>query len=154
MASSIPGARLALYNALRDLNGSSLNGVRVDLTGTWTEQAEKEVIVVQDARDIDRRAAQLGAQRFSETYTIPVLVEVVYPGKDILAASTRLWQLIAIVEQTVMADVKGTQQVFTRPTRVLPGGIPAGEHTNPLNDRALLSTATLNLACESHVSLA
>lgn len=148
MASSIPTARTSLVTILEALQATTLAGVAVIRSGT-AKPRDTEIIVVQNATQITRDPINLGGFRFDERYLIPVRVEVFKKGADIQAAETRMWQLVTIVEQAVMA----TKTLAGAVSSALPDGIPEGEDSGPVDDRSVAAGLTLNVACWAQVTL-
>lgn len=151
MASTIPAARTALVESLTALTGTGnpLDGVRVVRTGQWKTYRERSLIAVLNARDIRREPRRLGAQRFDEDYVLPVLIETTASGADLEAIEARLWALVTIVEQTVMADMNLAGTVKT----ALPAGSPDGETSGPADDNNVMAQITINIDCSAHVDL-
>lgn len=151
MASKIPTARTALVTALRALQDPSepLEGVDVQRTGEWRDTGVSDAIVVLNARNIDR-TPMLGGTDFAETFTIPVQVIAVQPGEDLEAVETRMWALVTVVEQTVIASQGfGNLLAYARPA-----GSDDGEESGPTDQQHVVAKLTLNVECESRSTLA
>lgn len=148
MPSSIPTARTNLLTALEALQATTFSGVAVIRSGT-AKPSGHEFVVVQNAVAIAYEPVNLGGFRLDERYTIPVRIEVVKKGADLEAAETRMWELITIVAQTVMA----TKTLAGAVNSALPAGSPEGEDSGPLDDRSVAAGLTLNVACWAQVTL-
>jgi hypothetical protein len=151
MASKIPTARTALITALKALTDPSepLDGVHVARTGEWRDQGTNEAIVVENARNIER-TPMLGGRDFAERFTIPVRVVAVLGGADLEAVETRMWALVTVVEQTILASGHlGGILVYARPA-----GSDDGERSGPSDEQNVVAELVLNVECESRSTLA
>lgn len=147
MASSIPGARSGLIALLKAQSGSTLSGVAI---GRGSENlAGRESITVDDAIEITREH-YLGADNTRENFTLPVRVEAIQAGNDFEAVEARMWQLMSVLEKTVLLnqDLSGAVDSAT------PAGIPDGVQSGPLDDRSVAAGATIRIECFAVVQLA
>lgn len=153
MASSIPSARTYLFDLLDGLTGTgeSLEGVKVVRTGYWDTIVESDVLVVEDAREIDWEWARLGALRATETYTLPVRLETYNIAGDLPAVEARLWELVIAVQAAIRSDLTFGNVV----TKSIPRRIPAVE-SGPTdnNGDVVVSRCTLEIVCDATVSFA
>ena len=148
MSSTIPAARTFLYEQL--LANEDLSDVFVARTGIWQEKAPMERVEVLNARSIDREP-RLGGARFRETYTIPVRVTAVRGGDDLETVEDRLWELVSVVEQTVLADGSlGGNVVHAVPA----GSDDDGERSGPSENNTIAASLTLEIHCEARATLA
>lgn len=150
MASSIPTARSNLVAALEAMQATTLAGVAVIRSGSAKARSEREQIIVLNAINIRRDPVNLGGFRFDERYEVPVRVEVLLAGSDVEAAEVRMWELVTIVEQAVMA----TKTLAGAVSAAVPAGIPDGEDSGVGDNRTVFAGLTLNVDCWAQVTLA
>jgi hypothetical protein len=102
--STIPAAKAQILATLQARPG--LAGVLVRrVVPTGEVPPEPERVYVDDVVDISRDWAMLGLLKVDEEYTIKVLVEVWRDGDDPVACETRLFEVVAEVEQAIVSDV-------------------------------------------------
>lgn len=152
MASSIPAARANLYTGLTALTVAAqpLEGVGVYRTGMWMEERAHDRVVIGNARDISRDTAALAIPApFREEFAILVNFEVYRTGNDIGFVEDRLWDLITIVEQYVMANPTLAGAI----NKVLPSSVDEQSGPSSNDEDTLLAMATLRLECWARVHL-
>lgn len=150
MASTIPATRTALTGLLQALQATTLTGVHVGRTGLWKETGQHDAIIVGNATSIDREWPGAGATRFKESFTLPIHVEAFKAGDQLEAVEDRLWALVTIVEQTVIANrLLGNLLIH-----MLPAGVADGEESGPTDNGRVMARLTLNVECLASVNLA
>ena len=101
--STIPAAKGALLTILQGVSG--LSGVLVARGVPADPPPQAERVYVDNATDIEREWAGLGQFKLYEEYTVRIPVEVYLAGNDQLACEDRMWEIVALVEQAVLADL-------------------------------------------------
>lgn len=152
MASSVPNARTNLYTGLAALTGpaESLEGVGVYRTGLWREQQARDRVIIGNARDINRDVAALARPApFREEFYILVSFEVYRTGNDVGFVEDRLWDLITVVEQFVMADPTLAGAV----NKATPGRVDEQSGPSGNDEDTVLAMASLRLVCWAKVLL-
>jgi hypothetical protein len=151
MASSVPGARTALYDGLAALTATTLSGVGVYRTGLWQEARATDRIIVLNASGVEREVAALAQPApFREEYTLNVSFEVYRSGSGMQFVEDRLWALITIVERYVMANpTLGGALRQALPMNVDPE--QSGPHAS--DEDTVVAMATLRIACWARVLL-
>ena len=152
MASSIPGARTALYAGLAALTGASepLEGAGVYRTGLWREERAPDRIIVANAVDVERDVMALARPApFREEFALLVQFEVYRSGDDVGYVEDRLWDLITAVEQYVMGDPTLGGAV----SQALPAGVSEQAGPSANDEDTLIGLATLRLECWARVHL-
>lgn len=115
MASSIAGARTALYDLLAA--APALSGVQVHF-GAPAAYEEQEVVALLGVQDPDEEFAAIGAQRKAESYVLEVGVKAYNPGaKAGQGVDTRCFALAEAVRAVV-----GANPTFA-PDTVLPASV-------------------------------
>jgi hypothetical protein len=151
MASSVPGARTALYDGLTATFGGptpALDGVGVFRTGLWKDVSARDRIIVGKADPVLRDIAALGTLTpFREEFTLFVYCEVYRRGDDIGFVEDRLWDLVTAVEQFLLAD----KTLGGNVSQALPGDVredqsgPSGE-----DEDTVIARATLSVECRTN----
>jgi hypothetical protein len=100
--STIPGVKAALLVGLQGVGG--LAGVLVRRGMPAAQPPEAERVYVDNVTDMSREWMMVGRMRLDESYTIEIPVEVYQDGDDQAACEDRLWEIIALIEQFVVAD--------------------------------------------------
>jgi hypothetical protein len=154
MASSVPGARTALYNGLLTLRDPAepLEGVGVYRTGLWKQSGAHDRVIVMNARNVERDVRALARPApFHEEYVLEVGFEVYRrgPETDVDVVEDRLWALITAVEQYVMANEKLGGAV----NKVTPGRVQPSAGPSPEDDDTIMASAVLDLAIWARVFL-
>jgi hypothetical protein len=152
MASSVPTARANLHTGLSALTGAalSLEGVGVYRTGMWGEDRSHDRIVIANAVDINRDVHALARPApFREEFALLVNFEVYRTGNDLAFVEDRLWDLITVVEQYVMANPTLAGAV----SQALPGSVDEQSGPSTADEDTLLAMATLRLDCWARVFL-
>lgn len=101
--STIPAVKAALLTILQGVSGLSTvhvaRGVPVD------PAPNPERVYIDNAVEISREWAGIGQYRLDEEYTVRIPVEVYLPGNDQPACEDRMWEIVALVEQAILADL-------------------------------------------------
>lgn len=143
-ASTIPAAKNALLAAIQARTALTTAGVLIERGLPVKLPSENERIYVNNARDIEREWADLGAQRLEESYTIEVVVECYKAGDYQTETEDRLWALVYEVELAVRSDLTlaGTVRIAR------PDG--SQEDTFATDDGWVARTIT-RVACEARI---
>jgi hypothetical protein len=154
MASSVPGARTALYQGLLTLRDPAepLEGVGVYRTGLWQQSGANDRILILNATDIRRDVVALARPApFREEFTLNVAVEVYRrgPAEDVDVVESRLWALITAVEQYVMAN----ETLGGAVNKCIPADVNEQAGPSSESEDTVLAMATLRLECWARVFL-
>lgn len=149
--SAIPAARRALLDALSSSADTAFTDTRFFDVGDWTEPIPHGArITVETSRDVNRQWAGLGpALRLEEKFTLPVRIEVLITGHDLSAVETRLWELAAAIEKTVIGDVTLSGTV----RQCLPAGSETGEQLGPSTVGGTAGELELLFDCQQRIQL-
>ena len=118
--STIPSAKAAILTALQAAGG--LAGVLVARGVPAEPPPQPERVYVDNAVDIERDWAGLGQLKQYEEYTVRIPIEVYQHGDDQAACEDRMWALVAVVEQAILADLT-LNTVLAGPGHAQPAGI-------------------------------
>ena len=99
--STVPQLKHNLLAALKA--EADLHGVQV--SWGWPKSPTREMIVLGDVPEHDRQYVSLGRLSQEEDYVLEVGVRVERPGVDQEAATTRAYELVAVLEGVVKADM-------------------------------------------------
>jgi hypothetical protein len=148
--STVPGVKAALEAGLQGIGG--LAGVLVRRGMPATQPPEPERVYIDNAVDMSREWMMLGRMRLDESYTIRVPIEVYKNGDDQTACEDRMWTIVALVEQFVIADVtlggllKGNTD---RPSGMKPDG--PDEQNSFATPEGWFSQAVLRIDCAARI---
>lgn len=117
--STIPAVKGALLAILQAVGG--LSGVLVDRGVPAEPPPQNERVYVDNAVEIVREWAGIGQYRLDEEYVIRIPVEVYLPGDDQAACEDRMWEIVALVEQAIIADLT-LNGILTGPGHAKPAG--------------------------------
>jgi hypothetical protein len=141
---TIPIAKAALKALLEARAG--LAGVTIG----WDRSAEtmngNDRVYLFDTIEHEREWVVLGQRRIDEEYTLQVVVDTFGSGNDPTATETRLWELVAEVEQCVITDfvvVAGTNHWISKPDGTTTNLVPT--------DEGWIANATVRIACEARI---
>jgi len=137
-ASTIPAARSWLVTNLAA--DPALAGVSVERPGVGNATPVLEQIEVRNARDITREPRSMDG-KLTETYTIPVWVQVVQHGQDVEEAETRLWTLVAAVERIANQSNIGGLCISAGPAGA------TDEESGPGENARVIARVTVLIGC-------
>lgn len=101
--STIPAVKGALLTILQGVSG--LSGVLVARGVPADPPPDYERVYIDNAVGIERTWAGLGQYKLDEEYTVRIPVEVYLPGNDQAACEDRMWEIVALVELAILADL-------------------------------------------------
>lgn len=143
--SSIPAAKAQLLTTLQARVG--LAGVLIQWGIPTEPPPDLERVYLDDAVEVEREWATLGTLKITESYILPVAVEVFQYGNDQRACEERMWTITAEIEQAALGDV--TLAGILRHWGAKPGGLDP--HCVPSGVDGWLAYVTLNFDCAARI---
>jgi hypothetical protein len=101
--STVPAVKVALLTIIQGIGG--LSGVLVARGVPAEPPPEQERVYIDNAVEINREWAGIGQFKLDEEYIVRIPIEVYQPGNDQPACEDRMWQIVALIEQAVIADL-------------------------------------------------
>jgi hypothetical protein len=144
--STIPAVKGALLTILQGIGG--LAGVLV-VRGVPAEQPrESERVYIDNAVDIEREWAGIGTFKLAEEYTVRIPVEVYLPGNDQSGCEDRMWEIVALVEQAILADLT-LNGILDGPGHAKPAGCE--DQNSFAAPEGWLSHTVLRIDCKARI---
>jgi len=101
--STVPAVKGALLTILQGIGG--LSGVLVARGVPAEPPPQSERVYIDNAVEINREWAGIGQFKLDEEYIVRIPIEVYQPGNDQPACEDRMWQIVALIEQAIIADL-------------------------------------------------